>query len=316
MKKTERLFHGALGFEKIEGYAVARRFTAEQMAALAYSDIFAPRTHCAASVTIELRTEATEISFAYKFFIATGTRSTFEVYTNGVLTHLIGDETLSDEGRITLAFSEGWKQIEIYLPNYKEVGIKDFRANALYRAIPKRKTKVLFIGDSITQGGGSKRSAQTYVNVVKRALGYEIINQGIGGYVFEKDIVAEIPFLPNKIIVALGINNHQYDASENRRRISEFFEALCGRYKDIKILVLLPIYCANPNIEMLDEKVQTIKALIREIAAGYANVQVIDADDMVPHFADYYMEDMVHPNALGMELYGQNLVKAIKKIKF
>jgi lysophospholipase L1-like esterase len=80
--------------------------------------------------------------------------------------------------------------------------------------------------------------------------------------------------------------------------------------------VLLPIYCANPNIEMLDEKVQTIKALIREIAAGYANVQVIDADDMVPHFADYYMEDMVHPNALGMELYGQNLAKAIKKIKF
>jgi lysophospholipase L1-like esterase len=147
-------------------------------------------------------------------------------------------------------------------------------------------------------------------------LGYEIINQGIGGYVFEKDIVAEIPFLPNKIIVALGINNHQYDASENRRRISEFFEALCALYPSIKILALLPIYCGNPHIEMLDEKVQTIKALIREIAAGYANVQVIDADDMVPHFADYYMEDMVHPNALGMELYGQNLAKAIKKIKF
>ena len=316
MKQTETLFHGVLGFETIDGYTVARRFTAEQMEAVAYSELFAPRTHCTASVTMELSTEATEISFAYKFFVSTGTRSTFEVYTNGVLTHLIGDETLSDEGRITLSFSAGEKRIEIYLPNYKEVGIRDFTANGAYSAIPKRKTKVLFIGDSITQGGGSKRSAQTYVNVAKRALHYEIINQGIGGYVFEKNIVSALPFLPDKIVVALGINNHQYDATENRRRISEFFEALCALYPSIKILALLPIYCGNPDIENVEEKVQTIKALIREIAAGYANVQVIETDDMIPHLPDYYMEDMVHPNALGMELYGQNLAKTIKKIKF
>lgn len=314
MKK--QLFHGALGFEKREGYTVARRFTKEQMEAVAYSELFATRTLCTASVTLELSTEATEISFAYKFFMRTGVRSTFEVYTNGFLSHLIGDDTLPDEGTLTLSFKAGAKKIEIYIPNYSEVGMKDFAVNGVYRALPKRRTKVLFIGDSITQGGGSKRSAQTYVNVAKRALNYEIINQGIGGYVFEKNLITEIPFSPDKIVVALGTNHHEYDEKENRERITAFFEALCERYENQKKLVVLPPYCGNPQIENHNEKYKRIQEIITEIAVQYPHVQLVNAYNMVPHLADYYMEDMVHPNALGMELYGQNLAAAIKKIGF
>ena len=314
MKKS--LFHGALRFDKRRGYLIPYRFTEAQAASVSYSELFAERTLCDASITIELSTEATEVSFGYKFFKRTGVRSTFEVYTDGFLTHLVGDDTLADEGVLSFSFGAGEKQIEIYLPNYSEVGVKALSANAAYRAVPKRKTKVLFIGDSITQGGGSKRSAQTYVNVAKRALGWEIVNQGIGGYVFEKNLLTEIPFSPDKIVVSLGTNHHGYDEQENRARITEFFEALHQRYGDKKTLVILPVYCGNPNIENKPEKYKRIKETIIEIASRYPNVQFVSAYEMVPHLADYYMEDMVHPNALGMELYGQNLAKAIKKIKF
>lgn len=314
MKKS--LFHGALRFEEREGYLIPYRFTEAQAASVSYSDFFVERTRCAASITLELITEATEISFGYKLFKRTGVRSTFEVYTDGFLTHLVGDDSLPDEGVLSFAFKEGGKRIEIYLPNYSEVDIKDFSANGAYRAMPKKKTKVLFLGDSITQGGGSKRSAQTYVNVAKRALGWEIVNQGIGGYVFEKNLLSEIPFAPDKIVVSLGTNHHGYDEGENRKRIAEFFEALHERYGDKKTLVILPVYCGNPSIENKPEKYKRIKEIILEIASQYPAVRFVSAYEMVPHLADYYMEDMVHPNALGMELYGQNLAKAIKKIKF
>ena len=314
MKKS--LFHGALRFDKREGYLIPYRFTEAQAASVSYSELFAERTLCAASITLELSTEATEVSFGYKLFTRTGVRSTFEVYTNGFLTHLVGDDTLADEGVLTFSFGEGKKQIEIYLPNYSEVGVKALCANASYRAVSKRKTKVLFIGDSITQGGGSKRSAQTYVNVAKRALNWEIVNQGIGGYVFEKNLLSEIPFSPEKIVVSLGTNHHGYDEQESRRRITEFFEAFHEIYGDKKTLVILPVYCGNPNIENRTEKYRRIKAEILEIASRYPNVQFVSAYEMVPHLEDYYMEDMIHPNALGMELYGQNLAKEIKRIKF
>ncbi len=314
MKKG--LLHGVVALEKKKGYHIPRRFTEEQAQSVSYSDFFAGRTRCGASVTIELFTEATELSFMYKFFMRGGVRSTFEIYTNGFLTHMVGDDTLSDEGTLSFSFQEGRKRIEIYLPNYSEVGIKNFSVDGAYRAVPKRKTKVLFLGDSITQGGGSKRSAQTYVNVVKRALGYEIVNQGIGGYVFEKNLVTEIPFAPDKIVVALGTNHYGYSEKENRERISEFFGALCGRYQKQKKLVVLPPYCANPQFEEPHARYKRIAEIIKEIAAQCPNTQIVNAYEMIPHFADYYLDDLVHPNALGLELYGNNLAKAIKKIGF
>lgn len=312
----DALFHGALALEKKEGYTVARRFTAEQLRAVSYNELFISRAACTASVTVELSTEATEISFSYKFFMRTGVRSTFEVYTDGFLTHLVGDDTLADEGTLTFSFKEGKKRIEIYIPSYSEVGIKDLFVNGAYRALPKRKTKVLFFGDSITQGGGSKRSAQTYVNVVKRALGWEIVNLGIGGYYFEKNLVTEIPFSPDKIVVSLGTNQHSMEEEESKRRICEFFEALHALYGEKSVLVILPAYCGNPNIENKSEKYKRLKRLILEAAGQYPNIKAVSAYDMVPHLADYYMDDLVHPNALGMELYGNNLARAIKKIGF
>ncbi len=314
MKKS--LFHGALRFERRRGYLIPYRFTEAQVSSVSYSDFFVERTRCGASITLEMITEATEISFAYKFFMRTGVRSTFEVYTDGFLTHLVGDDTLPDTGELSFSFKEGMKRVEIYLPNYSEVGIKHLAANSAYRAAPRRKTKVLFIGDSITQGGGSKRSAQTYVNVVKRALGWEIVNHGIGGYYFEKNLLSEIPFSPDKIVVSLGTNQHSMEEGESRRRICEFFEALHALYGNKSTLVILPAYCGNPNIENKPQKYKRIKGFILDAAGRYPNIKSVSAYGMIPHLADYYMDDLTHPNALGMELYGQNLAKEIKRIKF
>ena len=42
----------------------------------------------------------------------------------------------------------------------------------------------------------------------------------------------------------------------------------------------------------------------------YHNVTVIDGMQMVPHFPEYFLDNL-HPNALGCEIYGRNLAEAI-----
>jgi hypothetical protein len=44
-------------------------------------------------------------------------------------------------------------------------------------------------------------------------------------------------------------------------------------------------------------------------------VTVVDGFTLVPHLPEYFL-DKLHPNCLGMELYGRNLVEFIRKAGF
>ena len=319
-KDLKKLFHGAVAYKKTKGYIRPRRFLDEQVAI--FNDHTVPnyrfyqeRTYCGASITIELATNATKIAFDYKFFFKTGVKSTFEVYVDGFLTHLVHDAELQ-EGKLEFTFKKGDKHIEIYIPNYSEVGIKNFEIDGEYKPVAKNKTKVLFIGDSITQGGGTERSGVTYVNVVKRAMRYEIVNLGIGGHVCEKDLLVQTSFRPDKIVVAYGTNHRRRSDEENVRRITEFFEKLNSLYGNLPVLVIMPPYAGDLDPDFLRTAFTKIKQLFEMMLAKYPNIKMVSAYDMVPHFPEYYMADMVHPNAFGAEVYGNNLVKAIKQLKF
>ena len=54
---------------------------------------------------------------------------------------------------------------------------------------------------------------------------------------------------------------------------------------------------------------------VKKIAGSYKNVTVIDGMTLVPHLMEYYL-DGLHPNCLGTEVYGRNLVEEIRKIGF
>ena len=309
------LFHGVVNLIEKDGYTIPRRFTFSQEKVLEENSFFLDRVRCSASVTLELDTDAEKVGFDYKFFLRTGVDSTFEVYTDGFLTHLIKDNELTDEGILSFSFKQGKKHIEIYLPNYSEVGVKNFFADGAYEPIPFKDTKVLFIGDSITQGGGPKRTGCAYVNVTKRALNYEVLNWGIGGYPFDEKIIQFSPFQPHKIVVAMGTNNRFYAYDKNEKDIGAFFEKLNATYSHIPVLVLLPPWDGSVGEEVC-KNYRAIKVLIETNVTKYPQMQIASAYDMIPHFSDYFMEDLVHPSPLGMETYGNNLVKAIMQRGF
>lgn len=313
MKEAEKLFHGFIDLKYSDGYTIPHRFNDEHIAAISSNDHFHQRTKCGASITLEFITSSNNISFDYKFFLRIGVESTFEVFTNGFLTHMVKDCDLSDEGNLNFEFEQGEKHIEIYLPNFSEVGLKNLTSDCDLITVPEKSEKILFIGDSITQGGGSKRSGMTYVNVVKRALKCEVLNWGIGSYTFDKQIIGKSQFVPGKIVVAMGTNNRWYEFEKNEQEIDAFFEKLDALYPNVPILTVIPPWSGEPN-EKLAIRSKEIKSIIEKTVIKYPKIKTINAYNIIPHFPEYYMEDLLHPNSLGMAVYGFYIAKAIKEL--
>ena len=206
---------------------------------------------------------------------------------------------------------EGEKDIIIYLPADATVLIRNFRIDGSFS--PARKNeKVLWLGDSITQGYGPLRSGQTYVSVANRILNYDILNQGIGGYVYDKKSLLKMPgYTPDKIIVALGTNQF---GCETMQDVEEYWETLTGIYgKEIPILCISPLWRGD-----IPEGIPTLIRFcgnVKEIAGRYPNVKIADGFSLVPHLPEYFLDNL-HPNALGAETYGRNLVEEIRRIGF
>ena len=96
--------------------------------------------------------------------------------------------------------------------------------------------------------------------------------------------------------------------------VEEYYETLTGLYgHEIPILCISPLWRGDspegiPTLVSFCEKV-------KQIAGSYANVSVVDGVKLVPHLPEYFLDNL-HPNCLGAETYGRNLVEAIRRIGF
>lgn len=54
---------------------------------------------------------------------------------------------------------------------------------------------------------------------------------------------------------------------------------------------------------------------IKGIVEKYDQIKVVEGYKLVPHLSEYYLDNL-HPNQLGAELYGRNLVCEINKLGF
>ncbi len=329
--QLKKYYFGAYSFEETEdGYLQAFQYTKAQMDYFKGAfDFWYDRCMASTAKTIEFVTEATKVSFDYKL-IWLGSPDSFELAIDGQITKIayvmdlmkegmpkeepkegFPGWKLPKEGSIKWELPEGKKSVVIYLPADATVLVKNFEVNAPVER-PEKNEKVLWLGDSITQGYGPLRSSMTYVSVANRLLNYDIINQGIGGYVYDKKSLMKMDgYQPDKIIVALGTNQY---GSETMTDVEEYYEILTGIYgNEIPILCISPIWRGDQPEGY--EKFVSFCENIKKIAGSYKNVTVVDGFTLVPHLKEYYLDNL-HPNCLGTENYGRNLVETIRKIGF
>ena len=311
-KELQNFYFGAYSFEeRDDGYLQAFQYTKEQMEYFKGAfDFWYDRCMATTAKTIEMKTDAQKISFEYKF-LWKGSEDSFELMIDGLITKIDYVKDVKEEGKLEWQLPAGMKNVVIYLPADATILIRNFEIDSKAER-PVKNEKVLWLGDSITQGFGPLRSAQTYVSVANRLLNYDIINQGIGGYVYDKKSLLKMPdYTPDKIIVALGTNQY---GSETMKDVEEYYESLMKVYgNEIPVLCISPLWRGDkPEDSAIFER---FCDNIKKIAGSYKNVKVIDGFKLVPHLSEYYLDNL-HPNCLGTETYGRNLVEEIRRIGF
>lgn len=312
-EELKNIYFGALSFRETEdGYLQAFQYNQKQMDYFEKAfDFWFERCTATTAKTLEFHTHATKVSFDYKM-IWKGSEDSVEACVNGLITQIHYIKDMAQEGTLCFELPEGEKDVVIYLCADATMLIRNFEISDTYQPAVKGE-KVLWLGDSITQGFGPLRSSCTYVSVANRLLNYDILNQGIGGYVYDKNALEPMgDYRPAKIIVAMGTNQY---GTETMKDIEEYYVRLKEVYGDTPVLCVTPLWRGDgespESVKILESFCEKVKA----IAGKYSNVKIVDGFRLVPHLPEYFLDNL-HPNCLGAEVYGRNLVLEIERLGF
>ncbi len=309
-EKLQDIYFGALYFEETEdGYLKSCQYRKEQMEYFKEREEFLYERCDASSVkTLEFSTKATSFSFDYKI-IWKGSEDSLELCVDGLITKIYYVKDMDKEGTVSFEMPEGEKKVVVYLPADATILVKNFEIDSDVTPATKN-DKVLWLGDSITQGFGPLRSSLTYVSVANSILNYDIINQGIGGYVYDKNPIIDMGYRPDKIIVSMGTNQY---GDETMDAVEEYYESLHEVYGDTPVLCITPIWRGDTPDDT--KKLAQFCEGIKEVCSKYSNIKIVEGFKLVPHLSEYFLDDL-HPNAIGTLVYGNNLVREIKRLNF
>ena len=157
-RELQRIYYGAYSFQETgDGWLQAFQYSKEQMAYFESCiakgiDFWYDRCMATSAKTLELTTDAGTISFEYRF-IWTGSQDSFELAADGLITEIRYVRDLPGEGKLTWRLPEGKKDVVIYLPADATVLIRNCEIDGAWTPA-KKNEKVLWLGDSITQGYG------------------------------------------------------------------------------------------------------------------------------------------------------------------
>lgn len=309
-KQLLSLIHGAVfSFEK-NGALGFRRLTQSQLDFWKNeSEGLGTNAARPTSVRIEFLTDS------HKLVLTTASTGKWEVYADGLLL----SRTVVRDGRgaaISVDLPEGEKHVTILFPCHsdgllKSVAIDDEASVKPY----KFGRKILFIGDSITQGWDSKYDGCSYANSLCRLLDADCVNQGIGGAYFADGSIEKLDGDFDDVIVAYGTNdlNARSSLSEIAYHADKTLKAVAEIYTSARLWAITPIWRADET-RAFNCKAEPTEA--RKTIAATAKKHgftVVDGLKLVPHDPVFYADEYLHPNDLGFAFYTQNLVKYMLK---
>ena len=273
-----------------------------------------------ASVTLDFVPDSDYI--ALKFDLRPGSSQrwcSIDLYVDGVF----WDHRYAGDLSVTLAafpLPAGDHRVTVYFPWSAQTVVKEVRLSDGARVTPiGARQKMLFLGDSITQGYLSRFASMSYVNQVARILDMEAVNQGIGGYYFNDATIDEtlLAYQPDIILVAYGTNDYsRYESLEDYAAHSgSYLQKLAALFPHTPILGILPLYRNDQNHQArklyrsysLDDARAVLRAQYE--ACGYALVQT-----GIPHVPQAYGPDFLHPNEFGFSVMAQGVSRKVQEI--
>ncbi len=218
------------------------------------------------------------------------------------LTDSVGNH--KDDIRVTLVFSSHGIS-ELY---YAELD------DGAYVKRHEFSVKMLFIGDSITQGWNSHYDTLSFAWRVTNHYDAESVINGIGGAFYEPKTFDKPDFDPDIVIIAYGTNDAmRFKVFENmEQRVKGYLDLVKEAYGDKRVIVISPIWRAGAEMKPMGAEFDKKRKMVEReaVARGF---EVISGLDLVPPRPEFFADTYLHPNDLGFGVYAENLIKFIDK---
>ena len=261
-------------------------------------------------VRLDFHTNSKTLSFEAK--------GTFDVYVNDLFREKFllkegGEATIAlcdplgdplEDARVTLIFPSHFLGSVL-----KSVSLDD-GAYVKPHAFDK---KILFIGDSITQGWDSGYDSLSYAWRLIRFFNADAVIHGVGGGYFHPTTFDHIDFDPDFVILALGTNDFGKNPTtdEMREKTAAFMDLLREEYRGKKIFCISPLWRAVQEKPM--GHFRDCRRVVIEEAEKRGFIH-INGLDMVPPDPVFFADATpLHPNALGFGIFAENLIRELQK---
>lgn len=336
----EQITAAAQGAVRIEGQEDGIhffRFTQEQQNVYAGSAMYR-KCLATAGVVLAFRTDSRRLTLSVSAAVATNRHAfAHDILKDGRLIGQLGnqdqvemkkgsvegepvDRPGSSLGEFTGTFDlgDGEKEIRIVFPWSVVSVLEDLELEDGASMVPAVRSgkKILFYGDSITQGYDAKYPSMHHTMRLAALLGAEGLSRAIGADRFCPKLAAcRDAFEPEYILVAYGTNDWTHLGWEEfQRNCSEFYRLLAEGYPKARILALTPIWRKDHEAEKEMGEFSRVGEWIEETTAQYSNITVIRGFDLVPHDSRYYSDGRLHPNDDGFREYYEGLEREFKKL--
>lgn len=137
--------------------------------------------------------------------------------------------------------------IRVYLPNTRGCELGFVRGDGTYINACEKHSQIFVLGDSVAQGFSSAKPAAVWPAILADKLNMELINQSVGGQVFQPTSLVGLgghkdALNPQLVIVALGANYRWGRCSQDlvRREIRQYLREVDSLWPEAKLVIALP----------------------------------------------------------------------------
>lgn len=319
----KEIFHGYLySAYDAEGNLHLYRFTKRQQAVyLAKGEKTLGRCNASAGIYLDLITDSDFLNMTFDTVCGSAVSYMgFDLHVDGVFTE---NRSFNDYHVQEVRFSlpQGTHRITLYFPWSCRVVIRavELRANATIETV-NRAHKAMAFGDSITQGYTAMKPSLSYIHTLARELDAQIINQGVGGFYFDKETIDEelSAYAPEFLLIAYGTNDFSKNSDPEvfRDHAKRYLGRFCHVFSGRRIYGILPIFRSDSSVTdpAADARYsfEDAKRILADIYQAHPEITII-RETGIPHIREAFAQDCVHPMDLGHILMANGIARYLKR---
>ena len=345
---ARELVRGALRVEELgAGWARPHRFGISQERALGsclawHPGLYRTMATCTSGVRLEFETDSTEVAIEVELdrmpegtaaIIADVRRATPDAaeLLDGVSADIDGrhvpvmlpdernlielsieDGSSADTGAMRLPGMGVRHHVRVWLPCLSGGTVGRVLGDGTFIEPVPGTGELLVVGDSIAQGFCAGDPALTWPALLADRLGLGLVNQGVGGQVFQPGSLAGAngALEPTAIVVELG-ENYRYEtcrAERVRADVRRFLSELAGMWPDTPTWVLTPmwhserIYRTSPRSCFSD-----LPDIIAGEVAAYEQMTLVHGMRLLDADPTLMADGYEHPNQNGSSIIAERL---------